>query len=208
MQSHDRAAAHGLAPGESARRRPEVAELDAACRRQADVIDRLTSALTALRRGYAALKAENLDLRSAVERPGGTPDRTEVRLPLDARAAGAARLVVTQCLEHRVPTPTLDNATLVMSELVTNSVRHSGIQHHDTVRMQVQSSESTLRVEVADPGEGFAPRPRDSDRSRPGGWGLYLVDQLSDRWGVARDHLNRVWFEMDHERPRGAQCAA
>ena len=39
--------------------------------------------------------------------------------------------------------------------------------------------------------------PRDTDRSRPGGWGLYLVDQLADRWGVARDHLNRVWFEMD-----------
>jgi hypothetical protein len=58
-------------------------------------------------------------------------------------------------------------------------------------------TESTVRVEVADRGEGFEPVPRDADRSRPGGWGLYLVDQLADRWGVARDQMNRVWFEMD-----------
>jgi serine/threonine-protein kinase RsbW len=205
MQSHDRAAAHGLAPGESARRRPEVAELDAACRRQADVIDRLTSALTALRRGYAALKAENLDLRSAVERPGGTPDRTEVRLPLDARAAGAARLVVTQCLEHRVPTPTLDNATLVMSELVTNSVRHSHQAADRGVVIRVQVSPPAFRLEVQDGGHDGVIAPRTPDPVAGSGYGLAVVERLSERWGLERsvDTGTRVWAQL----PRGPVLA-
>jgi len=66
----------------------------------------------------------------------------------------------------------------------------------------VEVSETALRIEVADAGEGFVPKPRDLDRSRPGGWGLYLVDQLADRWGVRRDNLSRVWFEVDYG-PRG-----
>jgi anti-sigma regulatory factor (Ser/Thr protein kinase) len=112
-------------------------------------------------------------------------------------------------LHGRVGNELLADVRLLVSELVTNSVRHSGIQNHDRVHLCVQVTESTLRVEVADPGEGFAPKPRDMDRSRPGGWGLYLLDEMADRWGVARDHLNRVWFEMDRDREaRGAEAAA
>jgi anti-sigma regulatory factor (Ser/Thr protein kinase) len=201
MQSHNRAAAHGFAPAESARRRPEAAELEAACRRQADVIDRLTSALTTLRRGYAALKAENLDLRAAVERPGA-PDQTEVRLPLDARAAGAARLVVTQCLEHRVPTRTLDNATLVMSELVTNSVRHSHQAVERGLVIRVQVSTPAFRIEVQDGGHEGVIAPRTPDPVAGSGYGLAVVERLSERWGLERsvDTGTRVWAQL----PRGA----
>jgi anti-sigma regulatory factor (Ser/Thr protein kinase) len=133
----------------------------------------------------------------------GTKNRIEVEFEAGPTAAASARNALL-ALEGRISDELLANVRLLVSELVTNSVRHSGIHHHDRVRMQVQVSASTLRVEVADPGQGFAPKPRDMDRSRPGGWGLYLVDQLADRWGVARDHLNRVWFEMD----RGVEAAA
>jgi anti-sigma regulatory factor (Ser/Thr protein kinase) len=134
-------------------------------------------------------------------------NRIEVEFEAGATAAASARNALL-ALEGRVADNLLNDIRLLVSELVTNSVRHSGIQSHDRVHMDVQVSEDTLRVEVADPGEGFAPQPRDMDRSRPGGWGLYLVDQLSDRWGVARNHLNRVWFEMDHDRERRAEAAA
>lgn len=138
----------------------------------------------------------------------GTKNQIEVEFEAGPTAAASARNAL-MALDGRVAGELLADVRLLVSELVTNSVRHSGVQHHDTVRMQVQVTESTLRVEVADPGEGFAPKPRDADRSRPGGWGLYLVDQLADRWGVARDHLNRVWFEMDHDRRQaGAEAAA
>jgi anti-sigma regulatory factor (Ser/Thr protein kinase) len=141
-------------------------------------------------------------------RGSGTKNRIEVEFEAGPTAAASARNALF-ALEGRVGNDLLANVRLLVSELVTNSVRHSGIQHHDRVRMQVEVSESTLRVEVADPGQGFAPQPRDMDRSRPGGWGLYLVDQLADRWGVARDHLNRVWFEMDQDcSARPAEAAA
>jgi anti-sigma regulatory factor (Ser/Thr protein kinase) len=62
-----------------------------------------------------------------------------------------------------------------------------------------------VRVEVADPGAGFEPQPRDDEMNRPGGWGLYLVDRIADRWGVVRNRMNRVWFELDAGRTRSAR---
>jgi serine/threonine-protein kinase RsbW len=202
MQSDDSAVVHGLGPPEPARRRRNAAELESACRRQADVIDRLTSALTTLRRGYAALKAENLDLRAAIDRAGRTADQTEVRLPLDARAAGAARLVVTECLAHRVPTPTLDNATLVMSELVTNSVRHSNQDAERGIVIRVQVSPPAFRLEVQDGGHDGVIAPRTPDPVAGSGFGLAVVERLSERWGLERseDTGTRVWAQL----PRGA----
>ena len=138
----------------------------------------------------------------------GTKNGIEVQFAAGATAAASARNALV-ALEGRVDDDLLADVRLLVSELVTNSVRHSGIKNHDHVHMRVGVSETTLRVEVADPGHGFAPQPRDMDRTRPGGWGLYLVDELADRWGVARDHLNRVWFEMDQDRGgRGAEVAA
>jgi anti-sigma regulatory factor (Ser/Thr protein kinase) len=138
----------------------------------------------------------------------GTKNRIQVEFEAGPTAAASARNAL-MALDGRVDPALLADVRLLVSELVTNSVRHSGIKNHDRVQMHVQVTASTLRVEVADPGEGFAPQPRDMDRTRPGGWGLYLVDQLSDRWGVARDHLNRVWFEMDRNgRTRRAEAAA
>jgi anti-sigma regulatory factor (Ser/Thr protein kinase) len=142
------------------------------------------------------------------QKGSGVKNCIEVEFEAGPTAAISARSAL-QALDGRVDDELLADVRLLVSELVTNSVRHSGLQHHDVVRMQVQVSESTLRVEVADRGQGFEPQPRDADRSRPGGWGLYLVDHLADRWGVARDHLNRVWFEMDQDRRHaGAEAAA
>jgi anti-sigma regulatory factor (Ser/Thr protein kinase) len=135
-----------------------------------------------------------------------TKNRIEVEFEAGATAAASARNALL-ALEGRVADELLNDIRLLVSELVTNSVRHSGIRNHDHVRMQVEVTDSVIRVEVADPGAGFEPRPRDADRTRPGGWGLYLVDQLADRWGVARDQLTRVWFEMDQGRRRAHATA-
>jgi anti-sigma regulatory factor (Ser/Thr protein kinase) len=118
-------------------------------------------------------------------------------------AASAARNALI-ALEGRVDEDLLADVRLLVSELVTNSVRHSDIRSGEAVRMDVSVSETALRVEVSDGGQGFEPTPRDLDRSRPGGWGLYLVDELADRWGVVRDHLTRVWFEVDYAGGRRA----
>jgi hypothetical protein len=52
---------------------------------------------------------------------------------------------------------------------------------------------------VIDEGPGFEPRPTRSVNPIEDGFGLTLVEQLSDRWGVEVDDETRVWFEIDRK---------
>jgi anti-sigma regulatory factor (Ser/Thr protein kinase) len=107
-------------------------------------------------------------------------------------------------LDQRVDEEVLADVRLLVSELVTNSVRHSDVGPGDTVGLDVTLDARRIRVEVSDSGRGFEPRPRKPGQSKAGGWGLFLVDRLADRWGVARNHFTHVWFEIDRGRPRPA----
>src|SRR5215216_1879556 len=92
---------------------------------------------------------------------------------------------------------------LLVSELVTNSVRHSGISNAQTVSVAV-SVGYLIRLEVTDPGAGFE-RPRELRAGNgQGGFGLFLVDRVASRWGVERGPETRVWLELD--RPPGEQA--
>jgi anti-sigma regulatory factor (Ser/Thr protein kinase) len=82
---------------------------------------------------------------------------------------------------------------LLVSELVTNAVRHGGGDAPVEVHA-VWNSE--VRVEVVDRGGGFTPGPRDGPLDEPGGFGLLLVGRLADRWGVEADGETRVWFVL------------
>ena len=91
----------------------------------------------------------------------------------------------------------LRDVRLLVSELVTNAVRHAnlvGQRHHPLV---FEVADHALRVEVHDPGGGFVPTAPAPDPARPSGWGLYLVAELADRWGVDSDERTLVWFELD-----------
>jgi anti-sigma regulatory factor (Ser/Thr protein kinase) len=87
---------------------------------------------------------------------------------------------------------------LLVSELVTNSVRH-GADGQDPVALDVRIEGQTIRVEVRDNGEGFErvrPVPRGANAGF-GGYGLYLVERMANRWGVDTRDGTRVWFELD-----------
>ena len=99
-----------------------------------------------------------------------------------------------------VESPLYEDARLLVTELVTNCVRHAGIGPDDRLELLVSVSRDTLRVEVRDSGPGFEPQPRAPHNASDSGWGLVLVDRLADRWGVVREASTRVWFEID--RPR------
>lgn len=90
--------------------------------------------------------------------------------------------------------PVVDNAALLVSEVVSNSVRHAGLGAADAIEVRVRGSRAMLHVDVIDPGPGFEPqvRPREDD----GGWGLWLLDQLATRWGVEQGDTTRVWFDL------------
>jgi anti-sigma regulatory factor (Ser/Thr protein kinase) len=117
----------------------------------------------------------------------GTPDA-----PATARQA-------LEDFSDRVPERHLRDVRLLVSELVTNAVRHAGLRAGDRIRLFVRMHEAVLRVEVDDPGKGFELRAPQPDPARASGWGLYLVDELSDRWGMERGGRGgtRVWFELD-----------
>ena len=119
-----------------------------------------------------------------------------VRFDRGPSAASAARNALL-ALDERVDGQVLEDIRLLVSELVTNAVRHANAPNGGDVELDVTIDHSRVRVEVADPGAGFDPQPRDDEMSRPGGWGLYLVDRIADRWGVIRNRMNRVWFEID-----------
>jgi serine/threonine-protein kinase RsbW len=123
----------------------------------------------------------------------------EVRLACDVHAPAAARAAVSGSLRDRAPTAALQDAQLLVSELVSNSVRHSGASADEAVMLRIGLTPTMVRLEVEDTGCGgvIAPRPPSLDNG--GGYGLNLVQALSERWGserVARGGT-RVWAQLD-----------
>ncbi len=113
-----------------------------------------------------------------------------------SQAPSAARRAL-EPLEPHVDGPMLEELRLLVSELVTNSIRHGGAGATGYIGLDVWISSRVVRVEVSDSGSGFDPGRPDPDWRRAGGWGLYLLDQMADRWGVRREEGSRVWFEID-----------
>jgi anti-sigma regulatory factor (Ser/Thr protein kinase) len=194
--------------------RSDLERLRAACQRQAHTVEMLTATVATLRRGAAALKAENDELRALASRglrgwsraDGG--EASEVLLPLDVHAPGAARMVVAD-LRGRVSEAVLGCALLVVSELVTNSVRHAGAAVGGSVAVRVQLTDTMVRVEVADPGRGGVIAPRTADLDGGGGFGLAMVAALSERWGLERVAVGgtRVWAQLTRA-PKPARASA
>ena len=116
------------------------------------------------------------------------------------RAPSEARNALDE-LEHEVESGLLRDVKLIVSELVTNSVRHSGST--DPIVMRAWVRECGLKVEVADGGFGFEPRASRQDDVEEGGRGLLILESLAERWGVTRDARTRVWFEVS-QRPVSA----
>ena len=112
-------------------------------------------------------------------------------------AASQARAVVNDDLGLAVPGKVLENAILLVSELVTNAVRHAAQGEMEEVELRLKIEPERIRVVVSDPGGGFEAVPRLPTASESSGWGLYLVDRIADRWGVITKDRNEVWFEID-----------
>ena len=119
------------------------------------------------------------------------------RLAPDPAVVTTARHALDR-LANLLPPEKLEDVRLVVSELVTNSILHAGLSPDDQISLTVAVSGGSVRGRVCDPGRGFEmpsdPGPR-SDLS--GGWGLPIVEMISDRWGVERNRHACVWFEID-----------
>jgi anti-sigma regulatory factor (Ser/Thr protein kinase) len=119
--------------------------------------------------------------------PGGKRAATVAR-----RSALSSKVRVPAVMRHRL--------ALLLSELVTNAIQHGGARAHETIQVRLASTPKKVRVEVYDPGSPDGV-PRDRLETETGGYGLLLVDRLSDGWG--REELGSggslAWFELDVE---------
>jgi anti-sigma regulatory factor (Ser/Thr protein kinase) len=93
----------------------------------------------------------------------------------------------------------LASVELLTTELVSNAVRHGGARDGELVVLHLAIAPHCLRVEVCDRGPGFQPGlPRPYGE---GGYGLFLVSEVSSRWGVSSEDGNCAWFELDTVAP-------
>jgi anti-sigma regulatory factor (Ser/Thr protein kinase) len=124
-----------------------------------------------------------------------SPQRTALVLSPDDEAPARARRLLRQLLSSRLDGE-LAVAELIVSELVTNAVLHGQRAGMNAVGLALEETDELLRVEVTDRGPGFTEgcvAPGD-----PGGWGLVVVGELADRWGIERGSRGvRVWAELE-----------
>jgi serine/threonine-protein kinase RsbW len=113
------------------------------------------------------------------------------------QASAAARRALAVALAGLLPAERLEDVLLATSELVSNAVRHARAPG-GSILLRAGLRDHRLEIEVHDPGAGFDPRGTlDPSPLADSGFGLRIVEQVTDRWGVAPGRPTRVWFAVE-----------
>ena len=121
--------------------------------------------------------------------------RETARFPVEPASVAAARAWLLGRSSELLAGQRPEDLALVLSEIVTNAVRHGGGQ----VVISITPKPEFLCVQVTDDGPGFVPRPGAMASEPSGGFGLFIVERLVRRWGLTREaQRTRVWFEFDY----------
>jgi serine/threonine-protein kinase RsbW len=118
----------------------------------------------------------------------------EVRrdIPNAQEAAAQARRLLDPFVS-RIPEEVLEDARLVLSELVTNSYKHAGSPEGTPIHITLRDSQDRLRLEVIDRSI-FDPTPETTEELRSAKWGLLVVERVADDWG--RISEGGIWAEF------------
>jgi anti-sigma regulatory factor (Ser/Thr protein kinase) len=125
------------------------------------------------------------------------PDGLKMRLGSGPDAAVEARHAIAR-LRADLDPPLMETLRLLVTELVTNTVRHTDC---DGLTLRIAIGKSAVITEVADDGPKFDLDSFTAEGGRAGdsdtGWGLFLVQRLARSYGVKEDgNSKRVWFEL------------
>jgi CheY-like chemotaxis protein len=140
-------------------------------------------------------KGQDLEhLIRIIEQVAGQPPLVAaLELEQDTLSPPTARRFVDTTLRDWGCDPVIDDALLVVSELVTNAVVHAA----SDARVELRLAPGVLRIEVSDNGDG-APEPQSIDVTRPSGRGLLLVSAMAVAWGIDPIPDGKVvWAELD-----------
>ena len=115
----------------------------------------------------------------------------------DPTAAAMGRRVLDGLSDGLEPSR-LDDARLLLTELITNAIQHGNLDGADRIAVVLRRRADGLVVKVADP--GYGPPPEDVRTSPGNGWGLTLLDRLADEWGLETrpDGGTLAWFRLAH----------
>jgi anti-sigma regulatory factor (Ser/Thr protein kinase) len=123
------------------------------------------------------------------------------RLLREPIAAAAARREL-EVFRGELDQVVYEDVALLMTELITNSVKHAGPDAGDHIDVDVAVMPDRIRVDVRDGGPGFKHRGRDPDADHALHWGLHLIEALADRWEIVSGTGAAgtvVWFEVDRD---------
>jgi anti-sigma regulatory factor (Ser/Thr protein kinase) len=118
-----------------------------------------------------------------------------VSLPSDNRAARAARQTL-RLLDGYIPEATIEDVNLLVTELVSNSVKHASLNRDQEIEIDANPTERGIRVEVTNPGAAQLANPL-PEKAQESGWGLMLVTKIASRWGIVTNGRTLIWFEID-----------
>jgi anti-sigma regulatory factor (Ser/Thr protein kinase) len=121
----------------------------------------------------------------------------EFHLPHSEEAPTLARRLVEEQLMPLLPGRRADELLLLVSELVTNAVRHSEPLPDGTIGLQFERTPDGVRVAVTDGGKHLVPDGLAFHSETNGHFGLFFVDKYADRWGFSLDGVKGVWFMVD-----------
>jgi anti-sigma regulatory factor (Ser/Thr protein kinase) len=110
------------------------------------------------------------------------------------QAAAEARALVVNSFASRLPSDLLDDVRLALTEVVTNSYKHSGTPEGAPIKIVLDMNGQRFRLEVTDRSI-FDPTPETAFELRSARWGLTILDRLADRWGRVSE--GGIWAEFD-----------
>ena len=114
-------------------------------------------------------------------------------LPNDLLAPREARQAIARFLARAEVPQLIDDAQLLVSELVTNAIRHA----RGPISVHASLRGGFLHLEVGDAAAEIAPAPRSAGPDDEGGRGMELVEKLSTRWGWrTNEHTKVVWLDL------------
>jgi anti-sigma regulatory factor (Ser/Thr protein kinase) len=128
---------------------------------------------------------------------------THADFPDDPASAAAARRFTREALSG-LASQLIEQATLVVSELASNAIRHA----HSDFTVTIDASVDEVRIEVSDD-NGDLPVRGTPDLTAPAGRGLFIVEALSRQWGVTTTPGGKaVWAVLSIPAPRPGPLAA
>lgn len=107
----------------------------------------------------------------------------------------ARREVARRAAEYEITDGPLDDAILVVSEVVTNVVRHSDAREGEQVTITVDRGDHGLRISVEQPSALPTLAPS-YEPTADGGMGLAIIEKITAAWGIDPGPPGRVWFEL------------